>query len=111
MLGGEEEWLWQGRNHEGIECRIAADQWQRHVAKRPEIAGALELTKRAMVNPAKEEHDPHRSDEPERRFRLLSVPGEGRWNRHWLRVSVKLVRQPDGRWVKFYQSCWYERMR
>lgn len=113
MLGDEEEriWLWRGRDYEGIECRIAADQWKKHVAKRPEIADALELTKRAMENPAKEEHDPNRPDEAERCFRLLSFLGEGRWERHWLRVSVKLMRQSDGCWVKFYQSCCYERMR
>jgi len=98
-------WLWRDVDRNGVECCIAEDQWQRHVAKRPEIADALDLTIKAMVTPTKEEPDCHRADEPRRRFRLLAVQGKGRWSQHWLRVSVKLVRQPDGRWIKFYQSC------
>ncbi len=33
------------------------------------------------------------------------------WGGYQLRVSVKYVRQATGEWIKFYQSCWYERAR
>ena len=102
------EWIWRGFDGEGIECRIAKDQWERHVAKRPEIAESLSLTIQAMRAPEMVELDKHRPDEPRRRFRILSVRASGDWAGYQLRVSVKYVRQND-EWVKFYQSCWYER--
>lgn len=40
--------LWSGQDTNGIECQISRRQWQEHVAKRPEIDEALELTKAAM---------------------------------------------------------------
>jgi hypothetical protein len=102
--------LWSGLDTEGIECQISRKQWRAHVAKRPEIGEALELTKGAMVAPEVSEPDLRRpADESERYFRLLRMAGQGRWARHVLVVSVKYVRQSDGRWMKFYQSCWYER--
>jgi len=106
------ELLWVERDAEGIECQISRRQWQEHVAKRPEIAGAFELTKTAMLKPEVIEPDRHRlNDEAGRYFRLLRISGQERWARYMLVVSVKYVRQDNGRWIKFYQSCWYERQR
>ena len=102
--------FWNGYDTDGIECRISRRQWQEHVAKRPEIEDALELTKAAMTAAESIEPDRHRpADEGRRYFRLLRISGQRRWSRHLLVVSVKYVRQNDDRWVKFYQSCWYER--
>ena len=102
--------LWSSQDADGIECQIGRRQWQEHVAKRPEIEEALELTKAAMAAAESVEYDRHRpADEAERYFRLLRISGQGRWSRHLLVVSVKYVRQSDGKWIKFYQSCWYER--
>ncbi|RKY62337.1 MAG: hypothetical protein DRP95_01710 [Candidatus Latescibacterota bacterium] len=110
--GGEErEWISQGTQKDGTLFRIARDQWERHVSKRPEIADALALTNRARWEASNSEPDSGRPDEPRRKFRLLSIPGSGRWQGYVLRVSVKYVKQPDGEWIKFYQSCWYERRR
>lgn len=110
METSEREWIWQGRDKEGIECRIAGEQWESHVAKRPEIEDALDLTIQAMIDPETVEPDKHRSpDEPRRHFRLLTVSGVGRWEGYHLKVSVKYVRQTTGEWIMFYQSCWYER--
>ena len=101
--------LWSGQDTNGIECQISQRQWQEHVAKRPEIDEALELTKAAMRTAGSAEPDRRRpADEAGRYFRLLRVSGQGRWSRHVLVVSVKCVRQDDDRWIKFYQSCWYE---
>ena len=107
----QRELIWQGVNNEGVTCCIARDhQWERHVAKRPEIADALELTVRAMVAPETVEPDKkHPVDEPRRKFRVLFVKAEGKRKGYRLRVSVKYVRQPSGEWVKFYQSCWFVR--
>jgi hypothetical protein len=102
--------LWNGQDSDGVECQISRRQWQEHVAKRPEIEDALELAKTAMTAAGSVELDRHRLVDEERRyFRLLRVSGQGQWSRHCLVVSVKYVRQSDGRWIKFYQSCWYER--
>ncbi len=102
--------LWTGQDSDGIECRMSHRQWQDHVAKRPEIADALDLTKAAMTTAVSVEPDRHRPvDEEGRYFRLLRVSGQGQWSRHCLVVSVKYARQRDNRWTKFYQSCWYER--
>jgi hypothetical protein len=102
--------LWSGQDRDRIECQISRRQWQAHVAKRPEIEDALELTKAAMTAGENVEPDRHRpADEERRYFRILRIPGQGRWFRHFLVVSVKYVRQSDDRWIKFYQSCWYER--
>lgn len=102
--------LWSGPDSDGVQCQISQPQWQTHVAKRPEIEAALELTKTAMVAAESIEHDKHRpADEDQRYFRLLRIAGQGRWARHFLVVSVKYVRQNDNQWMKFYQSCWYER--
>ena len=100
--------FWKGIDTDGIECRIDESQWYSHVVKRPEIEDALELTKSAMVSARNVEVDRNRANNGGRYFRLLRVPGLGLWLRHVLVVSVKYVRQHDGRWVKFYQSCWYE---
>ncbi len=79
-MASEREWIWQGYNSDGVECRIARDQWEGHVAKRPEIEEALDLVTQAMVNPERVEPDKHRMpDEPGRRFRLLTASGVGRW--------------------------------
>lgn len=102
--------LWSGQDSDGVGCQISRRQWQEHVAKRPEIEGALELTKAAMREAGSIEPDRQRpNDEAGRYFRILRVSGQGRWSRHSLVVSVKYIRQDDGRWIKFYQSCWYER--
>jgi len=102
--------LWNGWDTDGVECQISRRQWQEHVAKRPEIEGALELTKAAMTAADSVELDRQRpGDEEQRYFRLLRVSGQSQWSRHCLVVSVKYVRQSDDRWIKFYQSCWYER--
>lgn len=102
--------LWSGQDADGIECQISRRQWQEHVARRPEIEEALELTKAAMTVAESVELDRHRpADEAGRYFRLLRVSGQGRWSRHVLVVSAKYVRQNDDKWIKFYQSCWYER--
>ncbi len=105
------EIIWRGYNSDNVECQIAAEQWENHVAKRPEIADALELVIHAMLNPERIEPDRNRPDEPMRCFRLLTVNGFGEWEGYWLKVSVKYVRQVTGDWIKFYQSCWYERKR
>lgn len=103
------DWLWRGKDREGIESFIAREQWNVHQAKRVEIADALPLTIQAMTQPESVELDKHRVDETSRYFRIVSVaaydlrPGYNLW------VSVKYVRQPDGTWFKFYQSCWFER--
>ncbi len=56
------------------------------------------------------EPDRHRpADEERRYFRILRISGQGRWSRHILVVSIKYVQQSDGKWIKFYQSRWYER--
>src|SRR4029453_13741295 len=102
--------LWNGQDTDGVECQISRRQWQEHVAKRPEIVGALELTKVAMTAEESVESDRHRpADEERRYFRILRVSGQSQWSRHFLVVSVKYVRQSDDKWIKFYQSCWYER--
>lgn len=102
--------LWSGQDADGIECQISRRQWQAHASKRPEIEDALELTKAAMRAAESVEPDRHRpTDEAGRYFRLLRISGQGRWSRHALIVSVKYVLQSDERWIKFYQSCWYER--
>ncbi|MBI3757937.1 MAG: hypothetical protein HY267_08170 [Deltaproteobacteria bacterium] len=104
--------LWGGQDSDGVQCQISRRQWQEHVAKRPEIEAALELTKTAMAAAESAEPDKHRpADEERRYFRLLRISGQERWARHLLVVSVKCVRQSDDRWIKFYQSCWYERKR
>jgi len=105
------EIIWRGYNGDDVECQIAAEQWESHVAKRPEIADALELVIQAMVEPEGTEPDKNRPDEPKRRFKLLTVSGLGEWEDYQLKVSVKYVRQITGDWIKFYQSCWYERKR
>lgn len=103
--------IWSGYDEDGVRCCIGRDQWMGHVAKRPEIEYALDLTIQAMVSPEAAEPDPARPDEPNRRFRLLNISATGLWEGYSLRVSVKQVRQETGEWVKFYQSCWYERAR
>jgi hypothetical protein len=106
---GGREWIRQGIQVGGTPFRVARDQWESHAAKRPAIADALDLTARAMREVLSPEPDRNRSDEPRRRFRILSIAGGGKWQGYLLRVSVKYVQQPTGEWVKFYQSCWYER--
>lgn len=109
-MSATRQWLWSGFDSEGIEGRIAQAQWDSHVANRPEIEGALALTIQAPRAPEVVELDRSRTrDEPRHWFRLVSVSGEGQWEGYWLRVSVKWVLQPSGKWIKFYQSCWYER--
>ena len=107
----EREIIWRGYNSDNVECQIAKEQWERHVVKRPEIANALELVIQAMLNPEGIEPDKNRPDEPTRHFRLLTVNGCGEWEGYQLKVSVKYVRQVTSKWIKFYQSCWYERKR
>lgn len=106
---GGREWIRQGTQASGTPFRIARDQWESHVAKRPEIVDALDLTVQAMHGVMNPEPDRNHPDEPRRRFRILMVAGAGKWQGYLLRVSVKYVQQPTGEWVKFYQSCWYER--
>lgn len=106
---GEREWIRQGTQADGTLFRITRDQWESHTVKRPEIADALDLTVQAMREVLSPEPDRNRSDEPRRRFRILSVAGTGKWQGYLLRVSVKYVQQSTGGWIKFYQSCWYER--
>ena len=102
--------LWSDQDSDGVECQISCRQWQEHVAKRPEIEDALELTKTAMTATESVEFDRHRpADEERRRFRILRISGVKQWSRHFLVVSVKCVRQSNDKWIKFYQSCWYER--
>ena len=105
------DWLWHGRDSEGIESFIAREQWNAHAVKRIEITDALTLTIRAMSQPELVEPDKNRPDETSRYFRLLAVSAENIRPGYSLRVSVKYVRQPDGAWHKFYQSCWFERIK
>lgn len=106
----DREILWYGFDESGIECQIARQQWENHVAKRPEIEDALSFTGETMLRPDRVEPDKNRSpDEESRYFRILSKAGMGRWGGYRLKVSVKYIKQEEGRWVKFYQSCWYER--
>ncbi len=110
-MADDREWIEQGLQHDGTRFFIGREQWQQHVAKRPEISEALRLAVTAMQQPECSLADPNRPDEQDRRFRLFSTSGAGAWSRHWLQVSAKYVRQKSGEWLKFYQSCWYERKR
>lgn len=103
------EWIRRGIQLDGTPFRIARDQWESHTAKRPEITHALHLTEEAMREAIHSEPDRNRQDETHRRFRILTVAGTDEWQGYDLRVSVKYVRQSTGEWIKFYQSCWYER--
>lgn len=106
----DREILWRGFDEEGIECQIARQQWGSHVAKRPEIEDTLALTRETMLRPDRVEPDKNRSpDEEGRYFKILSRTGTGRWGGYRLKVSAKYVKQEDDKWIKFYQSCWYER--
>jgi hypothetical protein len=102
-------WIRRGIQLDGTPFRIARDQWENHTAKRPEITHTLELTGKAMREAIHSEPDYNRPDEANRRFRILTVAGAGEWQGYVLRVSVKYVREATGEWIKFYQSCWYER--
>ena len=106
---GEHEWIKRGIQLDGTSFHIARDQWESHMAKRPEIAHALDLTVQAMREAIHSEPDRNRPDDPNRRFRILTIAGIGHWQGYFLRVSVKYARQSTGEWIKFYQSCWYER--
>jgi len=110
-MAPDRDMIWSGQQQDGGRGCVAGTQWIGHVARRPEIQGALDLTIQPMVSPETVEPDPARPDEPNRRFRLLAVSGTGAWQGYNLRVSVKYVRQAAEEWVKFYQSCWYERVR
>ena len=111
-MADDSDILWCGQDIDGVECCISRRQWEAHVAKRPEIEDAFDLTKRALIAAEFVEPDKHRPvDEARRCFRLLRISGQGRWARYFLVVSVKYVQQSDSRWIKFYQSCWYERKR
>ena len=101
--------LWHGTDREGIESFIARDQWNKHVVKRAEIADAVDLVIRAMTGPERVEPDKNRRDEASRYFRLLIVSAGDLRPGYNLRVSVKYVEQTAGLWLKFYQSCWFER--
>jgi hypothetical protein len=105
----EREWIKHGIQQDGTPFRIARDQWESHTTKRPEITRTLDLTVQAMQEAINSEPDRNRPDEPDRRFRVLTIGGIGQWQAYRLRVSVKYVRQATGEWIKFYQSCWYER--
>ena len=107
----ESQWLWQGRDSDGVDSRIARAQSHTHVANRPEIAPALELTVRAMLAPDTIEPDRQKPDEAHRHFRLLTVSADGLRIGYMLRVSVKYVQQESGHWIKFFQSAWLERKR
>lgn len=104
-----DEYLWQGVDLEGTACFISRAQWTGHVSKRREIMNAFDLTVRAIIQPGTIEPDRNRPDEPMRHFRLLSISAEELRHGFILRVSVKSVRQANGVWYKFYQSCWLER--
>jgi hypothetical protein len=106
---GEREWIKRGIQLDGTLFRIARDQWEGHTAKRPEITHALDLTVQGMREAINSEPDRNQRDEPDRRFRVLTIEGIGQWQGYLLRVSVKYTRQTTGEWIKFYQSCWYER--
>ena len=108
-MDGDADSVWQGRDRDGIECHIAREQWEHHVAKRPEIRSALALTVRAMTAPDRTENDKHHLDEARRYFRLLTISAEEIRVGYDLKVSVKYVVQANGNWIKFYQSCWFER--
>ena len=105
-----DEYLWQGVDFEGTACFISRAQWTSHVGKRREIMNAFDLTVRAIIQPDTIEPDRNRPDEPMRHFRLLSISADEIRGGYILRVSVKAVRQANGVWHKFYQSCWLERI-
>ena len=111
MISNDRDFIWQGRDADGINSRIARDQWEQHVAKRPEIAPALTLTIRIMQSPTTVELDRQRPDEAQRYFRLLAASADELRMGYRLKVSVKYVQQPTGEWLKFFQSCWFERQR
>jgi len=51
--------LWRGQDTDEVECCISRRQWETHVAKRPEIEDALELTKKALIAAEFVEPDKH----------------------------------------------------
>ena len=110
-MSHDPDYIWQGRDQDGIDTRIAREQWEKHVAKRKEIEPALPLTIRTLVSPETVEPDHRRSDEPRRYFRLLSSAADEWRPGYRLMVSVKYVLQQMGEWIKFFQSCWFERKR
>jgi hypothetical protein len=110
-MSNEPDYIWQGRDREGIDSRIAREQWESHVAKRKEIEPALDLTIRTMIAPETVEPDRQRPDEAKRYFRLLTASADELRPGYRLKVSVKYVLQTLGEWVKFFQSCWFERKR
>jgi len=105
----ETNWLWRGVDQDGIESFIAQDQWNAHVAKRIEIADALDLVVSAMTDPESVELDRNRADERQRYFRISTVSAKPARSGYNLRVSVKYVAQGNDVWFKFFQSCWFER--
>ena len=100
-----DDFIWQGRDRDGIETRIVREQWERHVAKRKEIEPALGLTIHTLISPDTITPDRRRSDETMRYFRLLSASADELRPGYRIVVSVKYVRQLSGEWIKFYQSC------
>ncbi len=109
MLPAETDYLWHGTDAEGVQSFIAHDQWHTHILKRVEITDAIDLTVRAITQPQSTEPDRNRPDETTRYFRILTISAQEKRPGYDLRVSVKYVRQPNGAWFKFFQSCWFER--
>lgn len=103
--------LWEGTDADGIKSIISRKQWENHVVKRPEIANVLDLTIRAMMKPESIAPDRNRQDETKRYFRLLTISAQSVRRDYKLVISVKYVQQSNGEWLKFYQSCWFERKR
>ena len=81
--------LWNGQDSDGVECQISRRQWQEHVAKRPEIEDALELTKAALMAAGSVESDRHRPVDEERRyfrlFKRAAYEDPGAWIRSRIR--------------------------
>ncbi len=72
------------------------------------ISQCLSLTIQAMQRVDLEKPDRRRPDENGRRFRFVDIVDPTMVG-YILRVSIKYVRQNDGLWIKFYQSCWHQR--
>lgn len=108
IMTKQSDYIWNSFDINGVECCISRLQWEQHVYKRPDISQCLSLTIQAMQRVDLEKPDRRRPDENGRRFRFVDIVDPTMVG-YILRVSIKYVRQNDGLWIKFYQSCWHQR--
>ena len=50
-MGPDRDIIWGGYDEDGVRCCVARSQWMGHVANRPEIGEALDLTSQALASP------------------------------------------------------------